>query len=75
MLFEDKWKTDILKKLNEFMDLSEPGKLFQSEGALNLKARRPVSLKILGTRKYGWSVCFRLWDDLYGTNSCFKQEG
>ena len=39
----------------EEFNLSEKGKLFQSDGALNLKARLPNSLKILGTmKKKGW---------------------
>jgi hypothetical protein len=35
----------------ELIDLNESGKLIWSDGALNLKACFPISLKILGTIK------------------------
>ena len=38
---------DALKLLDELMDLRELGRLFQSAGALYLKARRPASFLIL----------------------------
>ena len=42
---------DVLKDLKDVINLSDPGKLFQSKGALNLNERLPLSLKMRGTLK------------------------
>ena len=39
------------------IDLRDPGRLFQSEGALHLKVRLPLSFEMFGTVKKGYSVC------------------
>ena len=42
------------------IDLRDPCRLFQSEGALNLKVRLPLSFEMFGTVKKGYSVCLSL---------------
>ena len=87
--YEQKWSTynqkqeqvdlrltdnKVLKSWKAVIDLTELGKLFQSDGALNLKARPPISLKILGTKKgwvWGWA-CLSEHDESNGTKRCFK---
>ena len=51
---------NVLKECKEVTDLRDPGRLFQSEGALNLKVRLPLSLEMFGTVKKGYSVCLSL---------------
>ena len=48
------------------------GKMFQSDGALNLKARLLSSLFVLGTKKNGCWVCLRGYGDVNGIKYCFK---
>ena len=51
---------DDFKKCKEVIDLSGEGRLFQSEGALYLNARRPISLLILGITRNRLCMCRRL---------------
>ena len=44
---------DCLNVFREVIDLRELGRMFQSDGALNLNARRPHSNAVLGTVKKG----------------------
>ena len=48
------------------------GRMFQSDGALNLKACLLNSLFVLGTKKNGCWVCLRGYGDENGIKYCFK---
>ena len=50
----------------EVIDFNEEGRLFQSDGALNLNDLRPNSLWIFGTMKNGLVKCLRgYWYEMY----------
>ena len=48
------------------------GKLFQLEGALNIKAFFDMDLETLGTEKNCCTVCLKWWVEEKGTKNCLK---
>lgn len=68
-------RNNYMRFLKRCSELSVPilmGKLFQSEGTSNLKARLPMSLLVKGTIKKGCWVCQREYEDVYGIGYCFR---
>lgn len=56
------------------MDRMLLGKLFQSEGALNMKDFFAKDLEAAGTEKKSWTVCLRRWVEEKGTKNCLDNK-